>query len=198
MNFKSQFCIPKFTFSLFAYSILLVHQFIHGCKQTKCELRNAKLRFEAQFNSTSSNLTSHVKDILNCFDTDRAFYLREVTDPCWLEKDLPRYSHDISKYIIVYFNEFISHYSDDEWDTSKYFKSYLVWSREPDCSYISMYPTNKEYSDYTFYIDTNMCSLEFAAFIIFRYFNSGIRNKRQNITDNSFLKQLGIFLDGKY
>ena len=68
----------------------------------------------------------------------------------------------------------------------------MIWSEDIDSKYIRLIPTNKKYTDYLFHIDTSVCSLEVATYVIWRYFTSSLCNKRQGFQPTEIFKIFGI------
>lgn len=154
---------------------------------------------ESIFDSLSVDV---IKKIPFCtyFSYVPEYYYNRITDSrlSWLID----HSHKVYS-----FREDASHYSDSEYydKTSESFRSYLVfingeqrYDEELDInistpSRILIVPTNRKYSVYSFSIDTNVCSMEAAAFIIRLYFSSSIYNKRQGFDIPNLFKAFGVY-----
>lgn len=116
--------------------------------------------------------------------------LHEVTVYYENRLELPKYC-SCKSHKILFFDENANHLSDQGLGDS--FKSFIVWLKEKDAHIIRLQPTDEKYTNYTFVVDTKVCSLEAASYIIWRYFACRIENKRQGFQPNGIFKFFGIY-----
>ena len=95
--------------------------------------------------------------------------------------------------IITYFEENVNQCSDEWGKCPKSHKTYMIWSNEDDYYRITLLPTNKKYSKYIFFVNTSVCTLEVASYVIWRYFTSDSCNKRQGFQLTPLFKLFGIY-----
>lgn len=123
--------------------------------------------------------------------------LYQVTEYYENRLELPK-SCSCKSHNILFFDENANHLSDQGLGDS--FKSFIVWSKEKDASIIRLQPTDEKYTNYTFLVDTKVCSLEAASYIIWRHFACRMYNKRQGFQPDGIFRLFGIYsvVKGRY
>lgn len=113
-------------------------------------------------------------------------FLREVTEFYEDRVKLPK-SCSCANHNILFFIEDATHFSDQGFGYS-----YMIWSKDKNANMIRLCPTDTRYADYSFLVNTSICSIEAASYIIWRYFACKICNKRQCFQLGAIFKLFGI------
>lgn len=123
----------------------------------------------------------------NTINTNRS--LRIITEYYESRLEIP---YNCKHNIVTFFTENTNHYSDDWWNKCPdNHRTFMVWSGG---NTIKLYPSNTDYANYTFFVDTANNSLEVASYVIWRYFTSNLKNKRQYFQPTPLFKLFGIYL----
>ena len=153
-------------------------------------------KYQSILQKENSELRHRELGIKECF-WESSFHgpLYKAKDFYYIRKHHKRLSFcDENKHHVLFFYENMAHYSDDWTHYSPSHTTYIVWSKYKIKNVINLYPANESLSDYEFHINTSIISLQEAAFLLYRFFSSDIKNKRQGFSLNYwvFLKEAGI------
>lgn len=124
--------------------------------------------------------------------------IRKVTEYYASRIQIPG-GYSCQDYNILFFIETANHISDLYNNTyGGNFTSFIIWPKGENANSIRLYPTNPKYANYIFYVNTTVCSLETASYMIWRYFSSNHYNKRQEIKSIKLFQLFGIYKIKKF
>ena len=153
-------------------------------------LKNFENYKKQHSNTPIHSMTIQVNPYHVVYKSSRIRNLRVIKDMYFFSKIKHPYM-DLGKHsIVTVFFENTNHCSDLVGGTSH--KTYMVWSK--DSNVISLYPTEKKYANYKFYVSIENHTLEEAACAIYDYFTSVVNNKRQGFCLTDSFKDFGIYL----
>ena len=117
--------------------------------------------------------------------------LRFVTEYYEPRLKMPK-GYSCKQHIVTFFAEDTTHCSDEWWNKwTGGHRTFMVWSK--GSMTISLLPIDNKYATYTFWVDTSKSSLEVASYVIWRYFTSNLKNKRQGFQAAKIFNLFGIF-----